>query len=283
MPKALKIHQSVMYGMGLHSRSSKSSSALSGVSVEAEKVHQRLLNTYNTPIDLTKSALVISSNKQRASLSTSLAADLSHLRASASASSATNPTSEQHGARLQAMLATDNPPVSSLALLAGDHSHSAHDIWTQTLRQASATPQSTSDVHSAGSSGGCAAAFSKLQFDSSASNRVTIRNLKSIENVISSSAQTKAQQEQVAQMTQSCFVQLLAVIATDPETIDVRFRHPQRKMNNVIKGIVQAKSRTQDYPYLNLGLDGTNQVVGLVRALLLLVVVLCTVWYCVVL
>jgi hypothetical protein len=76
-------------------------------------------------------------------------------------------------------------------------------------------------------------------------------------------------EKHVEQKAKSCFVQLLAVLATDHETIDVRFRHPQRKLNHVIKGIVQTKSRTQDYPYLNQGLDGTNQVVGLVSCLVL--------------
>jgi hypothetical protein len=92
---------------------------------------------------------------------------------------------------------------------------------------------------------------------------VIIRNLQSIAQAAAKTAlATKGLHADDVQET--CFVQLLAVLAADPETIDIRFKHPQRKTNNVIKGIVQAKERTQKYPYLAKGLDGSGQVVGLV-------------------
>lgn len=293
VPKSLKIHQSVVFGMNLHPQGLSASEVLSP---HARVAHQRMAAAYSKPVDLSKTALVVSSNKKRASIffsqsaTATAAATASSLRASsASSQTAAGQSSEQHGRRmLNTLLAGDHShmesetpggALASLHLLSEDAAHSQHSMWRKALL--SLTPPRARDAQTeerrqTSSSASCAGAFSHLQFDSSASNRVTIRNLDSIRQAVSSASASSSSfaqggvlaeeevQKQVDERAQACFVQLLAVLAADPETIDVRFRHPQRKLNNVIKGIVQAKERARSYPYLNRGLDGLGQVVGLV-------------------
>lgn len=259
VPKSIKIHQSVVFGMNKESTVAGTSS--STLSAKAHIAHQHMAKTYSKPVDLSKSALVVSSNKQRLSTST-----FNRIHAS-TAPAISFSSSKDHGRRLkERLLAIDDRALESLT---EDISHAEHSMWTKAFRTISTAKEGSASRVSAS---GCAGAFSELQFDTSASNRVTIRNLQSIREAVAGAAATQVglhandADRHIEQFSQACFVQLLAVLADDPESLDIRFRHPQRKMNHVIKGIVQAKERSQTYPYLDKGLDGLGQVVGLVSA-----------------
>ena len=64
----------------------------------------------------------------------------------------------------------------------------------------------------------------------------------------------------------SCLAVLLALVAHHPAVVDVRLRHDKTSFNNYIKSIVQSEVYGQGdalYPYLQAGLDGTGQVIGI--------------------
>ena len=63
----------------------------------------------------------------------------------------------------------------------------------------------------------------------------------------------------------TCFAVVLAVLASDHEVTDVRLRHEKSSFNNYIKSIIQSEVYGEGfnmYPYLQVGLNGTSQVVG---------------------
>lgn len=242
VPNSLKIHQSVMYSVGLHRDSHgdamRSSTALSP---ESLATHHRLLRTYDFDLDLSSVALVASSNGKRSQ-------ELSY---------------SNHASRLRRALNSRDHTEMSLDMLSGDYGHGEHNAWTRVKKMAASTTMS-SKGHKEETHFNCVDAFEKLEVSQS-SNRVFIRNLNAIEEFSVSYVATAAEG---IEMTSSkhlqtmCFAQLLSVLATDPETIDIRFKHPQRKLNHLIKGIAQANRREQYYPYLSRGLDATGQVVG---------------------
>jgi hypothetical protein len=63
--------------------------------------------------------------------------------------------------------------------------------------------------------------------------------------------------------SRACLTNLVAVLATRSEVLDVTVRPHDTVLNAVGKGICQAKSTTtSNTPYANAGLNGTGQVVG---------------------
>ena len=62
---------------------------------------------------------------------------------------------------------------------------------------------------------------------------------------------------------ETCFVQLLAILASDSSTIDIRFRRVKRAFNRYGKGIIQTNSYNDTVPYTVAGLDGSGQVIGI--------------------
>ena len=239
--------------MGLASFDSSSSSTKSTKSTEVKSTQQRLSLKYKNEFDLSKSSLVVSTNKERIWAPQSEdKSNANHLRSSTSAKSE-GISSIAFGRRLQNALKSKAMSMKTHQTLADDFLDSHQNIYGQSLHSSVAEIDVDSCVH----------AFNNLHFDTSESNRVFIGNLHSIRDELLSSGRTEEQ-------ANACFIQLLSVLAADPETIDVRFKHPQRKLNHLIKGIVQAKTRSQYYPYLYSGLDGTGQVIGLVSSLLAL-------------
>jgi hypothetical protein len=62
----------------------------------------------------------------------------------------------------------------------------------------------------------------------------------------------------------ACYASLLALLVTTKSVGDIRFRFPKRPFNNYNKGIIQESLREENYPYTSLaGLDGTGQVIGI--------------------
>lgn len=59
-----------------------------------------------------------------------------------------------------------------------------------------------------------------------------------------------------------CYASLLSVLASQPETLDIRMKGRSKILNNVTKGIIQTGVRQESYPYHDAGINGTNQVVG---------------------
>ena len=61
----------------------------------------------------------------------------------------------------------------------------------------------------------------------------------------------------------ACFARLLAVLASDSATVDIRFRQKKRALNRFGKGILQTNSYDDSVPYSAAGLNGTGQVIGI--------------------
>jgi hypothetical protein len=66
-----------------------------------------------------------------------------------------------------------------------------------------------------------------------------------------------------SESAKTCFAALLASLASHPTTADIRFNTPKKTSNYLIRGIMQADAVVQSYPYTNVGIDGTGQVVGI--------------------
>lgn len=100
--------------------------------------------------------------------------------------------------------------------------------------------------------GGGACYFSSLQVVAEGSSGVIIRDLHQLHE--SSPHPT------------SCVTSLLALLSHHPSVVDIRLRHDKTSFNNYIKSIVQSEVYGQGealYPYLQAGLDGTGQVIGI--------------------
>jgi hypothetical protein len=63
----------------------------------------------------------------------------------------------------------------------------------------------------------------------------------------------------------ACVMSLLShFVTTYSDTIaDIRLSFPKFELNNNNKGVVQAKTYSQSYPYHDAGLDGTGQIIGI--------------------
>lgn len=84
------------------------------------------------------------------------------------------------------------------------------------------------------------------------------------ENQISLSGIAKIQEQ--SEYPTACLAALMAVLAHQSQVVDIRLRHEKTSFNNYIKSIVQSEVYAQGeemYPYLQAGLDGTGQVVGI--------------------
>lgn len=66
-----------------------------------------------------------------------------------------------------------------------------------------------------------------------------------------------------SESSETCFATLLAILAAHSSTADIRFNTPKKTSNYIIRGIMQAEAAVQTYPYTNVGIDGTGQVVGI--------------------
>lgn len=63
-------------------------------------------------------------------------------------------------------------------------------------------------------------------------------------------------------LERACLAQLLAVLAADSSTVDIRFRTQKRPFNRFGKGISQSNSYNDSTPYSAAGLDGRGQLIG---------------------
>jgi hypothetical protein len=61
----------------------------------------------------------------------------------------------------------------------------------------------------------------------------------------------------------ACFVRLLAILAADSSTMDIRFRQAKRAFNRYGKGIMETNSYNDVLPYTAAGLNGSGQVIGI--------------------
>ncbi len=65
-------------------------------------------------------------------------------------------------------------------------------------------------------------------------------------------------------LQKSCVVSLVShLINTYENILDIRVTGPSYQFNYLNKGIVQAKSYSETYPYHNVGLDGTGEIIGI--------------------
>lgn len=85
----------------------------------------------------------------------------------------------------------------------------------------------------------------------------------SIENSESSIVLSELHEIMNSETSTSCYASLLALLVTSQSVSDIRLRFPIKIFNNYIKGIVQKNSYEQNYPYSSVGLNGTNQIIGI--------------------
>jgi hypothetical protein len=62
---------------------------------------------------------------------------------------------------------------------------------------------------------------------------------------------------------QDCYASLLSALALQNHVIDIRIRGKNTVSNDYTKGILQTSVRDYNYPYHAVGLNGTDQIVGI--------------------
>jgi len=205
IPNSLKIHESVMYILGLTKHDTE--------------VHSALAAAYERPLR---------SHKSNLQIVVSSGVGVKHKSAGRSLQDA---SAVKH-------LLVNSHPAHYVDMLTRDHANAASSAW----EQASVTLHAAHN--DAFSHETCA--FHKLSIEHTGHSLV-ISNIHEIDTT---------------SFPHACYASLLALLASQPETADIRFRFPKRAFNNYNKGIVQTDVRQQSYPYQDAGIDGSGQVVG---------------------
>ncbi len=113
------------------------------------------------------------------------------------------------------------------------------DLWSEIARQ------TDSDVSFALDADKCL--FPKLRY-AYLSNGMEISNLHLMKNI---------------PRAKECLASLVALFASHNDVVDIRMSSIKRAFNNGAKGVVQSGLRQTVYPYHDVGLNGSNQVIGI--------------------
>jgi hypothetical protein len=248
IPHELKIHESLMFFLGLVDRSHSAYSELS------HRYSGRL-----TQLDLSQVKLVVSGNLGVPHKDRSSRDDITHQMTTLRTGLSSSPSSH-----LQRLSSLHTSFFTSSSLSAEEELQSLPNIWSRSatiLEKEEATAAATTDI----------TAKEKLLLGPSSSRHTDLCSFSALSLTHTGHSVVVGNLQAIQQSTQptACFASLLALLVTSRTVSDVRMRFPKRMSNNYIKGIIQKNAREQDYPYAAVGLDGTGQVVGIGTSLLL--------------